>query len=310
MSETQILNKARRLIFEGHKEKAAVLLWKLYASKNPSIKLDAILSLLEVLDAVTENEKLLEITNIGIEISAKLGKDDVRAFLFGKKGRFLLYKLGLLIYRQRNLMLSASVFTWIDFSLEKDKNEFEAIGLKRGEIEKEVLEIETKLLKLVEASADHNFRGHIFWAIGDFYIAKYFNYKTDQIKAGKIKSKIANIYFVKRWNLDKFLYDKEIRQKIRDSGKKCIVYCRKSIAEFEIGNKGPETAYASYNLANNLRSMNHFFQAKKYLIKAKKLAEAHNQKPLLAQIELFEKRLADKNRNIRNYVEEFGLDLP
>ena len=125
MSEAQELNEARKLISQNEKEKAASILWKLYASNTSIIKLDAILSLLAVLDLVTENIKLLEITDEGITITKSLGKHDVHAFLLGKKCVFLSAQLGLLIYRQKNLVLSANVFKWIDFSLEKDKKEFE-----------------------------------------------------------------------------------------------------------------------------------------------------------------------------------------
>ena len=124
-SEKEKLNKARDFVAQNHINEAKKLLWPLYSSYDLSIKLDTILTLLVVLDHLAENGKLLEITNTGIDISIKLHRGDVRTFLLGKKMILLNSQLGFMIYRQKNLMLSQNVFKWIDFSLEKNKKEYE-----------------------------------------------------------------------------------------------------------------------------------------------------------------------------------------
>ena len=116
MSETQKLKEAQRLISINNIEKATPLLWQLYSSNNPNIKLNAILSLLVVLDYVTGTEKILQIIEEGIKIATSMGKNDVVAFLLGRKSFFLESVLGFLIYRQKNLVLSANVFKWINFA--------------------------------------------------------------------------------------------------------------------------------------------------------------------------------------------------
>ena len=310
MSETQSFHKARKLISENKKEAAATLLWRLYSSKSPIMRLNAILSLTEVIDQSTENEKLLKVSDKGIEISTALKLGNEKAFLMGKKGSFLLYQLALLIHRKRSLKLAADVFTWIDFSLEKEKNEFEKISRHCHAIEEEVQDIEIAILELAESSTDLKLRGHIFASIGDFYNSRYMTYKIDLLPGGKFRRKIGNIYFTKRWNLDDFLYSKENRQQIRMSKIRCIYYYKKAIQEFEAGNRASDVAYTCYNLANNLRTMFKFLKAKQFLFKAKKHAEILNEKRMLDQIELLRKRIADKNRNISNYAKELGNDLP
>lgn len=309
MSERKKLNKARNFIAQNNIDEAKKLLWPLYSSHDLSIKLDTVLSLLVVLDHVTENNKLLEITNMGIDIATKLQRDDVRAFLIGKKILFLTSQLGFMIYRQKNLTLSQNVFKWIDFSLEKDKKEYGAIARKRAEIEKEIQQLESTVTMLIKSNTNHYFRGHIFMALGDYYSSKHLNDQLDLMEGGRVKSKIANIYYVRRWNVDKLLYSRKNRKKIYFSKKKCVYYFEQAITEFELGGNDSEQAHAVYNLAVRLKTIFNFARARKLLPKARALAERSDEKRLLSQIDLFEKELADKNRNIRNYVEEFGLDL-
>ena len=309
MSEIKELNKARDLIAQGKPSEARKILEGI-SSKDPKIRLDVILALLVVFDHVTENDKLLEVTNEGIEITKKLGNDEVHGYLLARKSIFLLTQLSSMIYRQKNLMLSASVFEWIDFSLERDKKEFELIIEKRKPIEKETESLIAAVIKRAERGIDHYFRGHLFSAIGDFYSSKYLNDMLDFQKGGKTRSKIANMYFVRRWGLDKFLYDEVSRRKVKNSKEKCILYFERSIAEFGLSGKKSEEANAIYNLAVKLKLFYRFGKAKRLLVEAKSVAVSLNEKPLLDKIEMLEKEVADKNRHIRDYVEELGLDLP
>jgi len=309
MSERKKLDEAHILIAQGKINDARKILENI-SSGDPRIRLDVILSFLVVYDHVTENDKLIELTNEGLAIAKQLGKDDVYIYLLSKKSIFILTQLSFLIGRQKNLMLSASVFEWIDFSLEKDKKEFEAISKKRKEIKQEAESLIVTIINQAECGSDHYFRGHLFSAIGDFYSSKYFIDMLDFMKGGKIQSKLANIYFVRRWNLDLFLYDRVSRRKIRDSKEKCILYFEKSIKEFALVGKKSEEANSIYNFAVKLKSFNHFSKAKNLLIVARLIAESLHEKVLLDKIEMLEKGILDKNRHLRNYVEELGLDSP
>ncbi len=311
MSEESKLKEARRLVYANENEKAKPLLLELYGSKNPAIRLDAILILITILNHLTENDKLIEIANTGIEIASSLGKEGVRILLLAKKSVFLLLMLGFLISRQRNLTLAAGVFKWIDFSLERDKKEFEAILAKRKQLEKEIKDLEVSILESLELNIGHYLRGHILAILGDFYSSKFFNNQMDLMIGGRIKSKIGNIYLIRRWNLDKYiLYNKKGRKEIKEVKDKCIYFFKKAIAEFEAGNMGGDMAHACYNLAVKFKLMYNFNEAKKFLDKARSLAETNNEKIVLNQIDLFQKELFDKNRHPRNYIEELGLDLP
>ena len=145
MSERDEIKKAHALISQGKEEEAEKILWTVYTSNEPMIKIDAVLALLVVLDHVTENDKLLEVTNVGIEVAEKINRQDVLAFLMGKKCMFLLTNLSSMIHREKNLMLSANVFKWIEFSLERDKKEYGLIKDARKDVEKEVKELAAKV---------------------------------------------------------------------------------------------------------------------------------------------------------------------
>lgn len=311
MSEARKLKEAQKLISTNNVEKATPLLWQLHSSNNPNIKLNAILSLLAVLDYMTETEKILQIIEEGIKIATSMDKKDVVAFLLGRKSFFMESVLGFLIHRQKNLVLSANVFKWINFATEKEKKEFETIANKRQQIEKEIREIENTILRMAEASADHYLRGHIFMAVGEIYSSRYLNDKLDLMIGGKLRSKIGNIYWVRRWNLDNLLlYRSSDRRKIVGHKKDCVHFFKLSVSEFEAGGNESDMAHACYNLAVKFSLMFHFRDAKQYLDQADRLARKAKEGRLLAQVVSFRNDLKNKNKNVRNYVEEFGLDLP
>ncbi len=309
MANTKELNNARELIAEGRHPEARKIL-ETITMPDPKTRLDVLLTFLVVLDHVTENDRLLDVATEGIDIATKLGNDEVRSYLMAQKSIFLLTHLSSLIHRQKNLMLSSNVFEWIDFSLERDKREYDAIVEMRKPIEKEVDSLIEAVIEQAGRGTDHYFRGHLFSAIGDFYSSKYLNDMLDFQKGGKIRSRIANLYFTRRWNLDRFLYDRDSRKKTIDSKTKCIQYFERSIAEFRLGGKRSEEANAIYNLAVKMKLFYTFGRAKSLLAKAKSFALELREKPLLQKIESLEKEVADKNRHMRDYVTEMGLDMP
>ena len=148
-------------------------------------------------------------------------------------------------------------------------------------------------------------------AVGDFYSSKYLNDKLDLMIGERRRSMIGNIYFVKRWHLDKWiLYRNKDRKRIDDHEKKCVGFFKQAIYEFEKGSHTSDLAHAYYNLAVKYKLTFYFQAATEHLNLAEVYAKKTDEKRLLSQISILRGELADKNRNIRNYVEELGLDLP
>lgn len=309
MSNNEKLNKVQALVAQGKHKKAREIL-ETITSKDPSIRVDVLLTFLVVLDHVTENGQLLEVTNEGLELTNRTGNESIYSYFLGRKSIFLLSRLSTMVHREKNLVLSANVFKWIDFSLERDKKEYESILEKRKELEKEIDQAIAATIERTDRGIDNYLRGHLFSAIGDFYSSRYLCDKLDFQKGGRIKSKIANMYFVRRWNLDKFLYDRVGRKKLEDSKKKCFQYFERSILEFRLAGKKSEEANAIYNLAVKFKIFYHFSKVSKLLTKAKVMAEELKEKPLLDKISMLKKESADKNRHLQDRVSELSLDMP
>ena len=185
MSDKEKLYKARELYDRGEYIEARKLLEEI-TTKDTTIRLNVLSAFIGVLDHVTENGKLLIVANEGIKIATEVGNEQMRNYFLGKKCLFLLSDLSSLIYRQGNLMLSAKVFEWLEFSLAKDKDEYNAIVEKRKELEKEIEETIATVIEVVKRDTDHNFRGHQFSTIGDVYSQKYLIDKLDYQEGGEI----------------------------------------------------------------------------------------------------------------------------
>ncbi|MFA6992560.1 MAG: hypothetical protein WC269_04780 [Candidatus Gracilibacteria bacterium] len=309
MTDREKLNKARELFDQGEYPEARKLL-EAITTKNPTIRLNVLLAFIGILDPVSENDKLSAVADEGIQVATSVGNETMCSYFLGKKCFFLMSDLSMMICRQKNLTLSSRVFEWIDFSLEKDKKEHEVIVEKRKELENEIESTLATVIERAERGLDHEFRGHQFSTIGNVYSSKYLADHLDFQEGGKFKSKIANMYLVRRWNLDRYLYDVDVRKKIDESRDRCIFYFERTIKEFELAGMKSEQAYTIYNLAAKLLLFNRFRQVKKLLTSARKMAGSINEKRLLDKIKDLEECLVDKNRNIRDSVSETGMDLP
>lgn len=310
MPENDEVKRAYLLFSQGKKKDAEEILWPLSGSPEPMIKINAVLTLLVVLDGVRENDKLLEVVAVGIDTTEKVGMRDVYVYLLSKKCVFLANRLSMVIHRQKCLMLSAGVFNWIGFSLERDRREYDSIVENRKEIEREIGALLTTVHKMIEGMTDHYSRGNVFSSIADYYSLKYFSDHLNFMRGGRMRSKIANLYIIRRWGLDKFLYERKHRLQIRQSSRNFILYSEMAIAEYEASNAPSELAHAIYNLAVKYNSIFSFRKARKLLARARIMASSTSESRLLEQITFLEKKVADKNRHIPNYVEEMGLDLP
>lgn len=309
MSDKEKLNNIRSLIGQAKHDEARKIL-ETITTKDPSIRVDVLLIFFVVLDHVTENEQLLAVANEGLRLTKQTGNDNVYGYFLGKKSLFLLTKLSNMVSREKNLKLSANVFKWIDFSLERDKKEYGVIIEERKKLEKAADEAMLEVEERANRSTDHYFRGHMYSEVAEFYCSKCFLYKLDFQKGGRRRSMIANIYLVRRWNLDKFLYDRKSRRKIESSEKQCYQYFNKAIEEFKLAGKKSEEAHAIYNLAVKFKIFYRFRKATRTLAKAKVMAEELKETYLLSKVAILEKETADKNRNLRDWVSELGLDMP
>jgi hypothetical protein len=311
VSEADELRVAQSLVASGKTERALPILWKLFASNDLDIKVYAGLALLVSLDRMSQTDELLELTDSIVAAASALGRREVHAYLLSKKAMFLSDKVGILAFQQRSLNLAARAFEWIDFSLEDDKAEFMRIAAERIILEKEITSLENEVLIATESSHDHYMRGHIFTSLGEIHFSRFLTDQLDLSNGGRLHSRIMNLYFVRRWNLDKVVgYSRESRRKLKNSKNQLVACFRKATEEFELGGYKSDLAQALYALAVKFTITYGFAKAKRYLNRAKRLAQAENETTLFAPILDLEKEIKDKHRHPRNFVEEFGMNLP
>ena len=197
----------------------------------------------------------------------------MHAYLLSKKAVFLSNRLSTLIYQQRSLNLAARAFDWIDFSLEDDKAEFTQIAAERIRLEKEITSLEGGVLTATESTQDHYMRGHIFASLGEIYFSRFLNDKLDLSNGGRLQSRIMNVYFVRRWNLDRVAgYSRESRRKLKNSETQFVAFFKRAIDEFEAGNYKTDLAQALLALAVKLTITYRFSRARRNLNWAKRLA--------------------------------------
>jgi hypothetical protein len=311
MAETDELKAAQALVAAGKREQALPLLRKLYGSNELEIKLYAGLALLVILDHLTQLGELLKITDETLAIAGTPGRGNERAYLLAKKAEFLAGKLSNLLYQLKNLTLAAQVFHWIGFSLEEDRAEHAKLAEERTALENELYRLDREALVAMEPIADHYARGHIFASLGETSFILYLGRQLDLVGGSRMKSRIMNMYWVRRWHLNTIIgYGRKGRRELAALRKRIFDCYHAAIKEFEAGGLKGDQAFALHNTAVKYLLMYRFRLARKYVKRAKRLAMQENEKLLLSQIEEGERRIADKNRHVTNYVQEFGLDLP
>jgi hypothetical protein len=311
MAEVDELRSAERLIAQGMAAKAQPILWELYRSKKPAVALNAGLLLLAALDQVTQNDLLLQITGQSIAVAAALGRKDIHAFLLTQKAAFLSRKLSEVLYQQQNLKLAAKAFRWIDFSLEEDKAEYAALGEEKTRLEKEIAALEAGALAELQSNRDHYFQGKILTGLAEIAFSRFLYDLSVLMKGGRWKSKMMNIYFVRRWNLDKLIgYSREARHKLQGSFRDAAALYRRAMEELSAGQYKSDAAHAAYALAVKHALTFRFSKATKYLNLTKSISNAERDKNLFIHIDKLEELIKDRYRHPRNWVEEFGLDLP
>ena len=311
MPEADDLKAAQHLLAQGMPAKAQPILRKLYQSSNPATRLDAGLSLLAAMDQVSQNDLLLQIAEQCITTANALRRKDIHAFLLTQNAVFLFRKLSGLLYQEQNLKLAAKAYRWIDFSLQEDKIEYAALGEERTRLEKEIAALEAGALAELKSIHDHYPQGKILMGLAEISSSRFMYDLGLLMNGGRWKSKIMNIYYIRRWNLDKLIgYTRRDRGKLQNSFRDAIDLYRRALGEFRADKNNSDAANAAYTIALKYAVTFRFSKAKKYLNLSRNLGNADTDRNLFIYIEELEKRIKDRYRHPRNYVEEFGLDLP
>lgn len=300
MQEKSRLQNAINLVMQGQRKEAAtelLALEKIITEENLRIQLiDAALS---ALDPIRENKKLIELSDEAIAMTNKYGRKDLQAFFMSRKADFLMGEMTFLHYGQANLKLSPD---WIEFSTEADKKEHEALSVKAENTNNEINTLLRDALAIAEQSNDKKVVARVLMANASIESARYLHYKAECMRGGLhtklwVRFEFMRYPFFEKW----LIYSKEKRQKLNGYIKS---FTDKFLAAAQILDELNDSlaGYAYHNLANDLKSAYRFGLAKRYLSKARIIAEKQNDLMLKKSVELMEKAIEARNRDVPDYI--------
>jgi hypothetical protein len=299
------------LISSGAFDQANVLLENLYRNANNAQKVEVVKRFAVTAKDIPRIYKLSHRLDEAILISTAYGKWDEVLYFESEKLNCLVHKLSMMVYRQANLRLSGQVFPWLGFALESNKNEYEQLEEQAVNIGSKANKLSEKIITdLKSKNWSASLVARVYLQLADYYSSLYLHYLQKYIRGGKIKSKIANNHFVRRWNLFLYLYTKDERRKIFEVRELSFKYSQLAVDEFTKDLDKSGSAHALYNYAIKLCTCNKFVRALKALEEAEKSLDNERDAFLLNQIIEYRAQVKDKNRNIRDYVDELGLSRP
>lgn len=268
--------------------------------RNERVRMQSALLLVERLRAIDHLPELLRICDIGIGCAQRMNELAYEANLMAKKAEYLVVLNGVgLVPARKSLRMAPG---WFAFSLERDAEQFQELTKKIEANDAEADRLLEGALRTSEQAGSHSAKAQVLMCAANTRFHRYMNLKMEFLTgAGRVP--YALIRLLRPYGLDElFLYTKAARKEMR----KCLSECESNYLAatdaFRKGGEEAQTAYAYYNLANDLRSAFRFCRAKKYLRMAKQIAERHGDKRLFPGIKAVEKSIRMRNRDTPNYL--------
>lgn len=209
MDDSKPLAAALRLAASGQSEEAAGIFVKLLReSRETGVKLQAALGIVGTVNAIQDNELLLEACDKGLELANGLGEIDARAVLLAKKAVCLSFEVSQFRYRRRMLALAPH---WKAFSLETDRDEFDRLTKAIDDADREAHKLIDEALRLAIASGKKELQGHVLMMRGEFFGSKCLDLQLEHLReASKLR-------ILKLLRLREYAFSKGVRQKVRQS---------------------------------------------------------------------------------------------
>ena len=191
------------------------------------------------------------------------------------------------------------------FGLASEEQLFAKLTNQIAENEKAADELITSAKDICTNAGDVSTKGHVTMCAGAIAFQRYMDQKLEGLRS---RIPIPRwlcwlVPLLREYRLDKYvLYDSNTRRKLRALLAQDEAQFLEAAQIFRDAGEEETTAYALYNLANNLRSAYRFSAATRSLEQARDIAEKHNIERLLKDIPLLEKSIKAKNRDTPNYA--------
>jgi len=300
MSGNKEFAEAIKLIGAGKRKEAVAILLVLYQKTSDDyLKLSVIDALLNSMDPIYDNSKLIEIIDESIKIANKLQELSYKAYFMGRKAEVLRHKNIKWEYQRKNLKLAPG---WFGFSTLSDKEQFEKLTKNIENNNREIEKLISKALLLAERSGNPTVVAYVLTSKGSVASGQYFDLQMKCIIENPQVVRWFRFQLIRRLILKyAWLLGKENRSNLRKTMASIIVDYLRAANIYEKMND-IKAGYAYYNLANHLRSTYSFRKAKKYLKKAEYIANSFDELRLQMQIKILEKSIKAKNKDVPNYL--------
>jgi hypothetical protein len=235
------------------------------ARERPELRIQTILTVLRVLNPATDNDGIIWLCEKGLGQSGFRGAADVMAHLRITRANSLLIDVGFRLYEKRNITLAPR---WKDFSLEKDKKEYDEVTKKINREESEA----QGSYKQIEEYRSKETRAELSLALlrTEYWMQSYLNHKMAGLKPTRFRRFLRDLT-----RRDAFLYRRAERKLLTSS----FAMCKKYIQEaFRICNDmGDELAKAEVYITygRHLASALRYRSANRYAAKALSIARAY-----------------------------------
>jgi len=285
---------------QGRRKEATAELMLLESTvRDKGLRLQIIDAALSALDPVRENGRLISLSEEAVGISRHYGRKDLESFFMSRKADFLSTKITFLQYKQRNLKLSPD---WTEFSTEQDREEFQKLTQEIKEVNEEIDNLLNSALSIAEQTKSQQNVARILMASASIESARYLQYKTECL-GSNFRAKLWLKFPIMRYPIleTSFIFPGD---QGRTLNKFVDSFTKKFIKATQVlrGVDDSLAGYAYHNLANDLKTAYRFRQAKKYLIRARVVAEKYNDALLKKQVEALGRAIKARNKDIPDYI--------
>jgi len=297
MQEEEKLNKIHNFVQQGRLVDAISIL----SSLNDDLtKLQYAQLILPMLNMVNYNSLYIKFCADSIKIAESLNRKEEKALMLLYKAEALRHKVQIEVYDRQNIVLPEK---WLGFSLERDKVEYELLDNNIKKLKLEIKENIKEAQEIMSKSKNNKFLSLAYMAMGSLMDSEIDLYSFENINIYKNRALLRFLFKFKLHRFyNYFCLSKKDKRKIKIKKRKMIEYFLNSIKYAQLINDESLQSYAYYNLSNKLRCMNEFWNSKKYLKKAEKLAVKIKDQFLLDKIKELNKRIDTKNESIGNYL--------
>lgn len=295
--ERELHQAAEQLWASGaQKESLRMHLQLVTGGHDPDVSLQSAIMLIPRLNPIGDLKTILEVSAIAIQLARKLNDAETTSYFEAIKAKHLAISNGALVLAQKNLTMAP---LWIGFSLEHDKREFEELQRRINANNAEVDQLSRDAL---DTCREPSTRGHVRMLCADVFFQRYADAKIRALhNLPPIPAWLRQ--FLTRCSLDEHLwYRRSDRRLMHSNLKSCENNYLQAIAEFADAREDSNLGRAHYNLANNLRSANHFLRARRHLRQAERIARRIGDEDLLRSIKVLGERIRSRNRNVPNYT--------